>query len=234
MGTAAPESPFWVEINGRRRTAWTCTPSAIEELVLGRLLTDGYITRPDELVRLEHCDEPEGCIGVRVSIPETNVARVAQERRHVREQGCGLLHFVTCETATIQLPRAAALPDAAALRVAFRSLFTATDAAYPDGGMHAAAVWAGDALLTPCFDVGRHNTVDRALGRALREGVALGAAGLLLSSRVSGAIALKAARAGIGFLASRSIPTTLAEQIAAAGALPIIARAGAGAERSDR
>jgi FdhD protein len=99
--------------------------------------------------------------------------------------------------------------------------------------MHAAAIWADGVLRDPVFDVGRHNTVDRALGRALAARIPLDSAGLLLSARVSGAMALRAARAGIGFLASRSIATGLAEQIAAAAGLPIIARAGARSERRD-
>ena len=49
--------------------------------------------------------------------------------------------------------------------------------------------------------------------------------GLLTSSRVSGEIADKAARAGFSWLASRSIPTTLAADIAQRAHMPIIGRA---------
>jgi formate dehydrogenase accessory protein FdhD len=67
--------------------------------------------------------------------------------------------------------------------------------------------------------------VDRAIGAAWPS-VELARSGLVLSSRVSGAIALKAARAGVSFIASRSIPTTLAAQVCDCASLPIIARAG--------
>jgi FdhD protein len=233
MSAAAPESPIWLEINGRRRTCWSCTPEQIEELVLGLLLGSGYLDAAEDLLGLERHDQPPGCIGVRVIVPEENASRVALERRHTREHGCGLLHTVLCDTASIRRPRRATLPDPDALRAAFRTLFTQTDAAHPEGGMHAAAIWADGVLRDPVFDVGRHNTVDRALGRALAARIPLDSAGLLLSARVSGAMALRAARAGIGFLASRSIATGLAEQIAAAAGLPIIARAGARSERRD-
>ena len=42
---------------------------------------------------------------------------------------------------------------------------------------------------------------------------------------ISGGIAEKAARAGLAWVASRSVPTTLAVEIAAAAGLPIVARA---------
>lgn len=233
MDYAANEAPIWLEINGRRRVCWTCTPERIEELVVGRLLSDAYISATVELERFERIDEPDGCVGIRVHVPEENVARVAQERRHEREHGCGLLRYVSCTPELLRRERTAVTPGPEVLRAAFRTLFTATDAAYPDGGMHAALLWTEAGLQQPVFDVARHNTIDRALGRALRDRIPLSSAGMLLSARVSGAIAAKAARAGVGFLASRSIATSLAIRIAEAGRLPVVVRAGARAERSD-
>jgi formate dehydrogenase accessory protein FdhD len=53
----------------------------------------------------------------------------------------------------------------------------------------------------------------------------LTAHGLLVSSRISGEIARKAARSTVAWLASRSIPTTLAVRTAQKVRLPIIGRA---------
>jgi formate dehydrogenase assembly factor FdhD len=46
-----------------------------------------------------------------------------------------------------------------------------------------------------------------------------------LSARVSGEIAWKAGRARLGWIASRSIPTSLAIEISEVARIPIIARA---------
>jgi FdhD protein len=232
VGASAAESPIRIEINGRRHIAWTGTALDLEELVLGRLLTEGYITARSDLLHLEVRTDAPGCFGVSVRVPEANVARVMAEQRHQRDRGCGLLHFVHCKPWP-QVAVANAHPDAALMRAGFRALFAATDAAYPAGGMHAAVLWSDAKPQEPVFDVGRHNTIDRAIGRALVAGTPLGGAGLLLSARVSGAIALKAARAGLAFLASRSIPTTLALEIAGAAGLLIIERAGARAEPTE-
>jgi len=233
MATAAsPEAPIWIEINGRRRTCWSATPVDLETLVRGYLLTSGYIETLEQLQALDVLTQPAGCLGARVAVPEVNVTRVAQEQRHMREEGCGALHFVLCEPHALRRPRRLPPPPTEVLKDAFRTLFKATDAAYPDGGMHAAAVWTGNDLLPPAFDVGRHNTVDRALGAALGH-VPLDRAGLLLSSRVSGAIALKAAKAGIAFLATRSIPTSLAAQVADCASLPIVTRGGRREDEED-
>lgn len=222
---AAPEVPLWLEINGRRRTCWSASPADLATLVRGYLLTAGYLESADQLHALELLDQPVGCKGARVSVPELNAVRVAQEQRHMHEFGCGVLHFVLCEPQALRRPRLLPPPAADDLRAAFRTLFSATEAAWPAGGMHAAALWTDGRLLPPAFDVGRHNAVDRAVGAAASS-VELARTGLVLSARVSGAIALKAARAGVSFIASRSIPTTLAAQVCDSAGLPIIARAG--------
>jgi formate dehydrogenase assembly factor FdhD len=129
---AAPEIPIWLEINGRRRTCWSGTPVALETLVLGYLLSTGYLESPDQLHLLELVDEPAGCKGARVAVPEANVARVAQEQRHMRESGCGGLHFVLCQPDAFRRSRLVPPPSADELRTAFRALFAATDAAWPD------------------------------------------------------------------------------------------------------
>lgn len=230
-GTPAPETPLWLEINGRRRTCWTCTPQQLDTLVIGCLYTSGYIQSLDDLQSMELLSEPPGCVGARVTVPESNATRVTVEQRTMREHGCGVLHWVTCATPPFTLPPAQAIPEADVLRQAFRALFAATDAAFPDGGMHAAGLVVDGALRHTTYDVGRHNAVDRAFGVALRERIDPGSAGLLLSARISGAMALKAARGGIGWVASRSIPTSLAQTFADAVGLPLLARAGRAAER---
>ncbi|NIP78675.1 MAG: sulfurtransferase FdhD, partial [Gemmatimonadetes bacterium] len=74
-------------------------------------------------------------------------------------------------------------------------------------------------------EVGRHNGVDKTIGSALLAGSTLTTLGLLTTARISGEIAEKAARAGLAWVASRSVPTTLAVEIAAAAGLPLVARA---------
>lgn len=230
---AAPEIPIWLEINGQRHSCWTCSPDALETLVIGYLRTSDYIHARSEVQSLEILEEPAGCAGARATVPETGAARVAMEQKLMRAHGCGVLHYVTCDPTALRYHTTAALPGAVALRDAFRSLFAQTDAAYPDGGMHATGVMVGDALIHVAFDVGRHNAIDRAVGMALEAGPALEDAGLILSSRVSGAIALKAARARVGYLASRSIPTSLAQRLVDSVGLPLIARGGRGLARED-
>jgi formate dehydrogenase accessory protein FdhD len=93
------------------------------------------------------------------------------------------------------------------------------------GGVHTGALMQESELLALEEDVGRHNVVDKLIGRALQEDLAPADSVLLLSGRLSGSIAAKAARAGLAGLTSLSIPTSLAVRIASHSGLTLVGRA---------
>lgn len=108
---------------------------------------------------------------------------------------------------------------------AFREMYARARRYHDSGGIHAAAIFRDRELVAFAEDVGRHNALDKAIGAAARAGCAPGECGLVTSARVSGEMARKAAQAGLGWIASRSVPTTLALSHAAAAGVTIVARA---------
>ncbi|MBI4546187.1 MAG: formate dehydrogenase accessory sulfurtransferase FdhD [Gemmatimonadetes bacterium] len=220
------EVPFWIEVNGARVRTWTCTPDRLEALAAGRLLADGFLCGRDEIQALEVVGNAGAGFGARVRLDPACVERALAERRHRKEHGCGLLHYVACAPGLIQRPGAAAVaPPPEAFTGLFRALFARAERYREAGGMHSAALSDGVRLLFQVEDVGRHNAVDKAIGAALLAGERLERLGLVLTARVSAAIALKGGRAGLAWIASRSVPTTLALRIAGVAGLPVVSRA---------
>ena len=86
---------------------------------------------------------------------------------------------------------------------------------YATGGTHAAGLFDGEGrLLALSEDVGRHNALDKAIGRVLFEEKEGKAKAAVLSSRLSYEMVQKAARLGVEIIAGASAPTSLAIELA--------------------
>ena len=83
------------------------------------------------------------------------------------------------------------------------------------GGVHSSGLWMDNRFLWAYDDVGRHNSVDKVIGRALQDLWPIPETAALVSTgRISSEIVNKVVRAGIHVYVSRSAPMGLAIQIA--------------------
>jgi FdhD protein len=191
------------------------TPGADFELAAGFLFTEGLIG-PNDVDSVAYCELPE-------PEQEYNVVTVRLRRSIDTEQlrrsffatsscgVCGKAALDDVEVRCAPLPPGpvvaastiSALPDR--LREAQR-IFEET------GGLHAAGLFdARGALDALREDVGRHNAVDKVVGRALLRGrLPLSGSILQVSGRLSFEIVQKAAVAGIPIVAAVSAPSSLA------------------------
>ncbi|MGD9483204.1 formate dehydrogenase accessory sulfurtransferase FdhD [Streptomyces sp. TRM70308] len=233
--TLAAEEPLEIRLNGTPLTVTMRTPGDDFALAAGFLAGEGVLGDPAELANIVYCagatrdgSNTYNVVDVRlapgVPVPDTELARNVYTT-----SSCGV-----CGKASLDAVRTTArwpLPDAGATR-----LDTEVLAALPDklraaqrvfdrtGGLHAAALftWDGE-LLDVREDVGRHNAVDKLVGRALREGLLpLSHAGLLVSGRASFELAQKAVMAGVPVLAAVSAPSSLAVRLAAETGLTLV------------
>ncbi len=222
------ETPVWLEVNGAPAVTWMCTPDQLEQLAVGWLHGEGYINGVAELRSLRPCATDLGfwaeIDGERVTLVE------AENRRRVLASGCGAVSVFLADPA--QTPRRApggAPPPFETLRALFKDLFGRGTRYRTTGGIHAAALTDGHALLQHAEDIGRHNAVDKVIGGALLARQPIAAQGLLVTGRISAELAFKAARAGLTWIATPSVPSTLAATIAGRAGMTLIGRAVSGA-----
>jgi FdhD protein len=217
------EVPVWLEINGRPAVTWMCTPDLLEELAVGWLHGEGYVEQAAD-VHLRPCASD---LGFWAEIDPARVDAVREEqRRPVLASGCGAVSTFLADAATVPAePRRGPSPDPATLRERFKDLFARGERYRETGGIHAAALTAGPTLLAHAEDIGRHNAVDKVIGAALLAGEPVRRHGMLVTGRISAELAHKGARSGLAWIATPSVPSTLAVEIARRAGMVLIGRA---------
>jgi FdhD protein len=205
----AIEEPLEIRVDGAALAVTMRTPGHDEELALGFLYGEGLIEEP----------RPAGLTDdlanniIEVGGP---LARNPGERRFYTTSSCGVcgkgaLEEVAVHSAplgdgpTIARSLAADLPNRLE-----QPTFKTT------GGVHATGLFdaAGELIYTR-EDVGRHNAMDKVIGRALLDGlVPLGDRVLCVSGRLSFELVQKAAVAGAPILIGVGAPSSLAIELA--------------------
>jgi FdhD protein len=221
------EVPVWLEVNGTPAVTWMCTPEQLDELVVGWLHGEGYIETAADLIKMRPCAKE---LGFWVDVPADRFTAVeSSDRKRVLASGCGAVTTILGSMSA--LPRRRTPPpevDLARMRQLFKDLF-ARGTRYKDtGGVHAAALTDGEQLLYHAEDIGRHNAVDKVIGAAILDGRDPQDLVLLVTGRISGELAFKAARARIALVATPSVPSSIAAEIAKATGMVLVGRAVSG------
>jgi len=221
------EMPVWLEVNGEPAVTWMCTPDQLEELATGWLHGEGYIESLDDLVKLRPC-APD--LGFWAEVKPERVAVVKGEnRKRVLASGCGAVStFLADPHQVAHAPARGQPPAPERLRALFKELFARGERYNETGGIHAAALTDGERLLYHAEDIGRHNAVDKVVGAAVIARQRLAGRGLLVTGRISAELAYKAARAGLAYVATPSVPSTLAVTIARRTGIVLVGRAVSG------
>jgi FdhD protein len=185
-------------------------------LVMGFLFTEGIIEGTGEILRMEVCANDPGVVRVELAHPE----QVEPRRRNVVVASscgvCGGREGVENLVAGLRPVGSSLSLDAGQfgqVAAAMRELQTVFD---KTGGAHAAAVFDRQSrIVAVAEDLGRHNALDKVIGKCLLGRIDPRGCGVLLSSRLSLEMITKAIRAGLEVVAAVSAPTSLAIEIGA-------------------
>ncbi|WP_030548939.1 formate dehydrogenase accessory sulfurtransferase FdhD [Streptomyces albus] len=233
--TLVAEEPLEIRLGGKPLAVTMRTPGDDFALAAGFLVSEGVLGRAEELAGIAYCagatdggGNTYNVVDVRLA-PEVPVPSITLERNVYTTSSCGICGKASLDAVrtTARWPVAdeppvrvtpavlAGLPER--LRAAQR-VFDRT------GGLHAAGLFSPEGeLLDLREDVGRHNAVDKLVGRALQDGrLPLSRCVLLVSGRASFELAQKAVMAGIPVLAAVSAPSSLAVDLAEETGLTLV------------
>lgn len=212
------EEPLSIRVEGKPYSVIMRTPGEEIAHVAGFCLGEGIIDTPAEYTSIAYCDA-ESTNVVTVTLTPSRRAEVAgilDRRNYISQTSCGL-----CGKELVQDLYQLLRPVPAGPAIVMSTALACLDALSRNQPLrdrtrasHAAALWdAQGQLLAVAEDIGRHNALDKAIGKALLEGSLPQAALVILSSRVSYELVQKAARARIPAILSVSRPTGLAVEL---------------------
>lgn len=230
IDSVATEEPLEIRLAGYSVAVTMRTPGDDFDLAAGFLFTEGIIRDWDVVASIGHCpsDDPadDGNI-VNINPIEPEIVDPERWRRNFfATSSCGL-----CGKASIAAIKQDAAPidshgtvDGRVLYALDSELRRAQQVFAQTGGLHAAGLFErGGTLVAAREDVGRHNAVDKVIGRAVRSRqTPLRDHILVVSSRGSFEIVQKALMAGIPIVATVSAPSSLAVELARSAGMTLL------------
>ena len=216
----AVEEPLEIRVRGESLAVIMRTPGHDLELAAGFALTEGIVASLSELGTLRRCrsadDTPLNVVDI--GLADGALFDPTRMRRNLMTSAaCGLCGRASLEALATQARPAGAGPrvSRAVLESLPERMLGAQASFGRTGTLHASALFDTRGRLLVCReDVGRHNAVDKVVGRTLLDGSPCGETILLVSGRTSFEILQKAAVAGIPVVCAISGPTTLAIETA--------------------
>ena len=231
--SVAVEEPLEIRVAGDPLAVTMRTPGEDAKLAVGFLLAEGVVDSIDDVGRVFHCGRPgtEGYGNTIDVLPAPGVSldleRVMATRRGtLTTSACGVCGRQSVEDLVERcrpMPSGPVVSLDLLLRITDR-LRKSQPTFAETGGVHAAAVFSAEGELLACHeDVGRHNAVDKAVGKLLYDGLLGESSGnanerrpaiLAVSGRASFEIVQKATVARVPIVTSVSAASSLAVDLA--------------------
>lgn len=197
-----------------------CTNQHLDELVMGRLLTDGFIESADDVYKILFCKYKTE---VSVFLNKDIILEAAPNEVKSCCAGNKILYLVKGRRPFGALPKPDYNPE---WIFSMAKRFEQGTALHDmTAGTHSCILARRGEILFTCEDIGRHNAVDKAIGYGLRSQVPLSECILYTSGRVPVDMVEKPILAGIPILASKSVPTAEAVDLARKYGLVLIGNA---------
>ncbi len=207
------EVPFTIFLNGKELATLLCTPSGLNHLAAGFLLSEGLIHKKEDIKRMV-LNEKGWYIQVSVNEGATHQQSLSPGR--LISSGCaGVTSFYRSvdarETTPIDSPLQMSREQVLTLMKEFQqksSLYRET------GGVHSCALATPEKIKVFAEDIGRHNAVDKVFGECLLQDILTQDKILLTSGRITSEILIKTAKRQVPIIISPSAPTDLTTGLA--------------------
>ena len=205
------EQPFTIFVNGYELVTLMSLPKELKELTIGFLASEGILENLNEIKTMEFSHQNSI-----IQVELNKDIDINLFKKRTLTSGCG--KGVTFSN----------LKDCSAVKISNNNLTMKADKIVnlmvnmqkkaklfdETGGTHTSALANSDNIIYVIEDIGRHNTIDKIIGKSYLNKINLNDKAILTSGRVSSEIIIKVLKQKIPILISRSAPTSTAVNIA--------------------
>ncbi len=204
----AAELPVRLVMNDKPFVTLLCTPTDLEELAVGFLLSEGILKQKSSIKKLV-VDEEESVVRIElVDLPD-NWEGMFEKKTISSGCGRGITFTNFGKELDTRVKTKGPVMTLDGIRKLLRDFRNISSLYLSTGGVHSAGLSDGKQILFFAEDIGRHNAVDKLIGRAFLQSVSIQDKILLTSGRVTSEIITKAGRNRFPILISRAAPSCM-------------------------
>ena len=219
--TVSAEYLVTVKLNNNPYVSIACSGSDMEFLAVGHLISEGIVSSIKDIKKI---DIDENSLEINISLVNNDELLERLFRIHSIASGCGHGRSFGIEN---EMPGIANLPEieAETITSCMKRFLKSSELHMLTRGVHSAALYRNDGEEMVFFDeIGRHNAVDKILGFAAKNNIALSNTMILSTGRVSSEIIYKMVFSSAPVIVSKSSPTSLSIELAKKHNIMMIAK----------
>lgn len=205
------EVPLTIEVNQKEMVTLLCSPIDLKDLVLGFLYTSGFIRKPADLKKII-IDQQRWKADVEID-PSLFPGKLLFKRLYTSGCGKGIIFYNPLTSINRRLSSKSTFPGKNIIEL-MKKFQKSSPEFKQTGGVHSAALCDREKILVLADDIGRHNALDKVIGKALLSKIEFDDKMALITGRISSEILFKIQHCGIPAIASSSAPTDQAVKLA--------------------
>ncbi|MGL5279782.1 MAG: formate dehydrogenase accessory sulfurtransferase FdhD [Cetobacterium sp.] len=216
------EAPVELRLNREKLVTFMCSPYDLEDLALGHLYTRGIVKSKNDLESIAACKDARLIATYTLGEVKDDLFTIPK----VVLSGCGsgaLFDEKIMQKEKIEYPHQISLER---IKKVARDMLEGAVMYKNSGGMHCASIGNPNGEVVIREDIGRHNAVDKVIGAALNKEFDLKNSVITTTGRLSLDMVLKAVATKIPVVATISIPSSLAIELAEKLGVCLIGRIG--------
>ncbi|MGF7060611.1 formate dehydrogenase accessory sulfurtransferase FdhD [Brassicibacter mesophilus] len=207
------EHPFTIYLNDKELITLLCSPKSLEYLAVGFLNSEGFLSSYDDIENIR-IDTEKGMAYVYTKNKSLLSEKLHGKRTITTGCGKGTIFYNVMDSFKTKKINNSIPVDIENIKRLVKEFNKKSELFLNTGGVHSCALCNKDEMIAFEEDIGRHNALDKILGKALIDQLDLSDKIVLSSGRISSEILIKIGKRQVPIIVSRSAPTSLAVDIA--------------------